>query len=148
MSIFGSMAAIPAILFSFEGYISVGNISGDIKDPEKNLSLAVVLGVIIISVLYLAVTIGCITAGTGNVYILMNTISNNETVHQVLTVLISIFIFICLIGCMNGMAKGGMFAFASLAEEKALFGSKALLAKKPENSMFAGLVLFGAVSML
>ncbi len=135
----GIFSAIPAILFSFEGYISVGNISGDIKNAERNLSLSVVLGVIIISVLYLAVTIGCVTAGTGNVYNLMKImVGENVMAYKALTILISIFIFICLIGCVNGMAKGGMSAFQSLAEEKALFGSKKLLEKKPGNKLFAG----------
>lgn len=145
---FGAMAAIPAILFSFEGYISVGNISGDIKNAEKNLSLAVVLGVAIISVLYLAVTIGCITAGTGDVYSLMQAlVGENDIAYKILTVLISIFIFICLIGCINGMARGGISAYQSLAEEGALFKSKALLEAKPGNKMFAGSVLFFAMVM-
>ncbi len=145
---FGAIAAIPAILFAFEGYISVGNISGDIKDADKNLSLAVVLGVALISVLYLAVTIGCITAGTGDVYSLMQAlVGENDVAYKVLTIIISIFIFICLIGCVNGMAKGGISAYQALAEERALFKSKALLDAKPGNKMFAGFVLFFAMVM-
>ncbi len=145
---FGAIAAIPAILFAFEGYISVGNISGDIKNAEKNLSLAVVLGVIVISILYLAVTIGCITAGTGDVYSLMQAlVGTNDAAYKALTVLISIFIFICLIGCINGMARGGISAYQALAEEGALFKSKALLDKKPGNKMFAGFWLFFAMVM-
>ncbi|MCQ2956788.1 MAG: amino acid permease [Mycoplasmoidaceae bacterium] len=136
------------MLFAFEGYISVGNISGDIKNAEKNLSLAVVLGVALISVLYIAVTIGCITAGTGDVYSLMKIlVDKNEIAYQALTVVISIFIFICLIGCVNGMSKGGISAFQALAEEGALFKSKALLDAKPGNKMFAGFILFFAMVM-
>lgn len=147
-TLMGIFSAIPAILFSFEGYISIGNISGDIKNAEKNLSLSVVLGVIIISALYLAVTIGCITAGTGNVYSLMQILTgHNEIWGHVLTILISIFIFICLIGCVNGMSKGGISAYQALAEEHALFGSKKLLDKKPGNKMFAGFWLFFAMVM-
>lgn len=147
-TLMGIFSAIPAILFSFEGYISVGNISGDIKNAERNLSLSVVLGVIIISVLYLAVTIGCITAGTGNVYSLMQILTDhNELWGHILTILISIFIFICLIGCVNGMARGGISAYQSLAEEGTLFKSKALLEAKPGNKMFAGSVLFFAMVM-
>ncbi|MBQ0045670.1 MAG: APC family permease [Mycoplasma sp.] len=146
----GIISAIPAILFAFEGYISVGNISGDIENSERNLSLAVVLGVAIISVLYLAVTIGCITAGTGNVYNLMHILLEkgiSEVAYQILTIIISIFIFICLIGCVNGMARGGISAYQSLAEEGALFKSKALLEAKPGNKMFAGSILFFAMVM-
>lgn len=141
----GIISAIPAILFSYEGYISIGNISGDIENADRNLSLAVVLGVIVISVLYLAVTIGCITAGTGNVYTLMSLIGGNAA--NVLTMVVSIFIFICLIGCVNGMSKGGICAFQALAEDGALFKSKALLDAKPGNKMFAGFVLFFAMVM-
>lgn len=144
----GVISAIPAILFAFEGYISVGNISGDIKDAERNLSLSVVLGVIIISILYLAVTVGCLTTGTGDVYSLMKTmIGENDVAYKILTIIISVFIFICLIGCVNGMSKGGISAYQALAEEGALFKSKALLQAKPGKQMFAGFVLFFAMVM-
>ncbi|XQP55223.1 MAG: APC family permease [Mycoplasmoidaceae bacterium] len=144
----GIISAIPAILFSFEGYISIGNISGDIENADRNLSLSIVLGVIIISVLYLAVTIGCITAGTGNVYNLMQILFDKNTIaFKATTMIISIFIFICLIGCTNGMARGGISAFQSLCEERAMFKSSALLRAKPGNKMFAGTVWFFAMVM-
>ena len=141
--VIGVFSAIPAILFSFEGYISIGNISSEIKNPEKNLSLAVILGVVVIAVLYLAVTIGCITAGTGNVYDLFQMVEDHSEIgFKILTTLISIFIFICLIGCVNGMCKGGVCAFQSLAQENDLFKSKALLNVRPGDNMFAGMILF------
>ena len=139
----GIIASIPAILFSFEGYISIGSISSDIKNPEKNLSLSVILGVIIISVLYLAITIGCITSGKGDVYALFDGIKQDHPkIHILLTSLISIFIFICLIGCVNGFTRGGISAFKVFAEDNILFKSKTLINKHHGNSMLVGTIFF------
>ena len=144
----GMFASIPAILFSFEGYISIGSISGNIKNPEKNLSLSVILGVIIISVLYLAITIGCITSGKGDVYALFDGIKEDHAKwHKFLTSLISVFILICLIGCVNGFSRGGISAFQASSEENILFKSRALVNKFNGKSMLAGAILF-AISVL
>ena len=146
-SMSNAMCAIPAILFSFEGYISVGNISTEIKNPEKNLSLAVVLGVIVISALYLAVTIGCLTLGSGSAYDLFNKIGN-ETVKHVFTTVISIFILICLIGSINGLTRGGIYAYQSLLESNDLFCSKRIMNIKPGDKMFAGVIGFSIMIVL
>lgn len=140
----GIITSIPAILFSFEGYISVGSISGDIKNPEKNLSLSVILGVIIISILYLAITIGCITSGKGDVYAIFAGIKEKTKpeIYKSLTSLISIFILICLIGCVNGFTKGGISAFKASAEENIIFNSRHLINKFHGNSMLAGTIYF------
>lgn len=137
-----AMTAIPAILFSYEGYISVGNISTEIKNPEKNLSLAVILGVLVISALYFVVTIGCITAGTGNAYDLFIKLGN-DTIKHILTMVMSVFILICLIGSINGLTRGGIYAFQAAVEDGDLFKSKAMLNVKPGDKMFAGLIGFG-----
>ncbi|MCQ3907542.1 MAG: amino acid permease [Mycoplasmoidaceae bacterium] len=63
--------AVPCILFAYEGYLVVGNIAGEMDNPNKQVPIAVVVGVAIVSLLYLGITIGCVTAGTGNVYELM-----------------------------------------------------------------------------
>lgn len=138
----GVISSVPAILFSYEGYLAIGNVAGDMEKPEKNVPLAVIIGVIMISVLYLAITIGCMTSGTGNVYQLMSVLNNkNEVLADVLKLVISVFILICLIGVINAMCFSGIRAFQALCDDNTFFKGKALANKKP-GTHFAGTIYF------
>lgn len=64
--------AVPSILFTFEGYLIIGNLTDEIDKPEKNVPLSIIFGITLVTIIYLSVTIACITVGVGNVYDLMN----------------------------------------------------------------------------
>lgn len=134
---------IPSILFAFEGYLVIGNVAGDMENPKKNVSLAIVLAMIIISVLNIAITIGCMTIGTGNVYHLMYVICGVDHINiaNILNIIMSVFILICIIGVLNAMAFSGMRAFQVICEDGTLFKGKQLANKKP-GKLFAGAVYF------
>lgn len=147
-NIIGVFSAIPAILYAFEGYISVCSLRSEIRDPDKNFSAAVVLGVAALAILYVLVTIGCITGGSGNAYDLFGMVKDHsEVAYKVLTTAISVFIFICIVGSINGMAKGSTNAFTSFIEDGDLFKSKKLVNLKPGNSTLGGAISFSIVTM-
>lgn len=143
-SLFGMTRAIPSILFAYEGFLVVGNISGEMENPRKEVPLAVVLGIVIISALYLLITVGCMFAGTGNVYELMDIIPN-ETISKVLTYVMSVFIYICLIGTLNALIFSGARGLQAICEDGTIFMGKKLVNKKPDNPLFAGIVLKGTI---
>lgn len=134
---------IPSILFAFEGYLVIGNVAGDMENPKKNVSLAIILAMIIISVLNMAITIGCMTIGTGNVYHLMYIICGKDLVNvaNILNIVMSVFILICIIGVLNAMVFSGMRAFQVICEDGTLYKGKKLADKKP-GKLFAGAVYF------
>jgi len=140
-SITGVIGSIPAILFAFEGYTVIGSIAGDMKNPEKNVPLAIVLAMIIISVLNLAITIGCMTAGVGNVYDLMDVVFGAGTkLAKIFSIIMSVFIFICIIGVLNALIFSGMRGLQTNCANSTLFKGKALVDKKPNNELFAGAI--------
>lgn len=141
-SLLGMTRAIPSILFSYEGFLVVGNLSGDMKDPRKEVPIAVVLGVAVISTLYLLITIGCMFVGTGNVYELMKVVPN-ETVGKVLTYVMSIFIYICLIGTLNALIFSGARGLQALCIDGTIFRGRRLANRKPNNSLYAGIIWKG-----
>ena len=49
--------ALVPILFAYGGWQSCANIAAEIKDPERNLARANVLGVIVVVTLYLALNL-------------------------------------------------------------------------------------------
>ncbi len=134
---------IPSILFAFEGYLVIGNVAGDMENPKKNVSLAIILAMIIISALNLAITIGCMTIGTGNVYHLMYIIcgKNHIDIAKILNIVMSVFILICIIGVLNAMVFSGMRAFQVICDDGTLFNGKKLANKKP-GKLYAGAVYF------
>ena len=145
LDVTGIISCIPAVLFAFEGYLVIGNVAGDMENPEKNVPLSIIIAMIIISALNIAITVGCMTAGTGNVYHLMHLVANNdEHVANILNTIISVFIFICIIGVLNAMVFSGMRAFQVACADDTLFKGKALAKKKP-GKLFAGAVYFSAM---
>ena len=85
-SLLGMTRSIPAILFAYEGFLVIGNVSGEMENPTKQVPLVAVLGISIISFLYLLITVGCMFAGTGNVYHLMQIcFGTNTTLSLVFT---------------------------------------------------------------
>lgn len=148
LDVVGIISCIPAILFAFEGYLVIGNVAGDMENPEKNVSLSIVLAIVIISILNLGITIGCMTAGTGNVYHLMALVSmgNSELAH-ILNIVMSVFIFICIIGVLNAMAFSGMRAFQVSCQDNTLFKGKALADKKP-GTLYAGAIYFSVMILI
>ncbi|MBQ0045671.1 MAG: APC family permease [Mycoplasma sp.] len=143
IDITGIITSIPSILFAFEGYLVVGNIACDMDKPEKNVPLSMVIALIVVSSLYLVITIACMTVGTGNVYQLMEIcFEGNQQLINILSYVISVLIFICIIGVLNAITFTGMRAFQAGCEEGNLFKGKQLVAKKPNNKLFAGGIWF------
>lgn len=146
MNIMGVIMSIPGILFAFEGYLVIGNISGEIDKPEKNVPLAMILAILLVSCVNIGITIGCITCGTGNVFELMEIVfqnmDNKELWIKIASTVFACFIFICIIGVVNGMSFGGIRALQSACEENLLFKSKAIVNAKPNDPLFAGLIYF------
>lgn len=139
----GIIISLPSILFAFEGYVVIGNIAGDMDKPNKNVPLSMIIALIIVSSVYLVVTIGCMTAGTGNVYELMEICFGQGTqLAKIFSNVLSAFIFICIIGVLNAMSFSGMRAFQASCEEGVLFKGKQLANAKPNTRLFAGGVWF------
>lgn len=145
----GIIISLPSILFVYEGYLIIGNMSGDMKNPEKNVPLAVVIAIIIAAILYVLITVGCITAGTGNVYELMQyCFGEGSKLTDIFTNIMSVFIFISVLGVLNAMTFTGMRAFQGSCELGELFKSKALCKKKPGKQLFAGAVSLSVVAAI
>lgn len=142
LDVSGIISCIPAVLFAFEGYLVIGNVAGEMDKPEKNVPLSIILAMLIISGLNIAITIGCMTAGTGNVYHLMHLVCNgNDHAADILNTIMSVFIFICIIGVLNAMVFTGMRAYQVACTDNTLFKGKQLANKKP-GKLFAGAVYF------
>ncbi len=131
----GMLDSLPAILFAFDSFLIIGNIAGEMKEPNKNIPLSIVVSMVVSGILYLLVTLGQICVGCGSAYAVFDYVfSFSEGWKTAFHLIISIFIFISIFGVLNSMTMGAIRSFDSAIEEEVIAGSKWI--KKLGNGKF------------
>ncbi len=143
--LFGIFNSLPAIMFAFDSFLIVGNISDKLENAEKNLPLSIILSMVISGSLYFFVTIGQLFSGCGTPYELFNVLlKGNEGAIKICTILMSIFMAIALLGCTLSLTMAGVKSFAYAIDEETLFASKWFkkISNKTTKSFGAAIYLF------
>ena len=140
-----------AILFAFEGWTNVGAIAGEMKNPGKDLPVAIVGGVSGIMAVYFTINLAYLWVLPANE--LMNLSAPASAVAiaifgDVGGKIISVGIMISVLGAANGFILSGSRVTYSLAEEGTLPFSNSLAkinkAQVPTNSI----ILVGGIGCL
>ena len=155
--------ALIATIFAYIGWEAVMNIAGEVKNPKRNLPLAVVGGMLVIMTIYVMYFVGVFSA-TNIGALATGDLPPNEVVMSAFTGLFSqiggtglfVFIIISCLGTLNGLMIGGQKTFYALATRKSgfspdLFSQVDDVTNMPNNSanlflfaVAAWMVLFGA----
>ena len=115
----GIFAGICAFAFSYEGWISATTINSELKNPKRDLPLALTIGSIFCTVLYMAYVFSMtatlsideiLAAGD-----LLPVIAFGNVFGNFVSSIILVFIIISCLGTANGMILCGMRSFYSLA---------------------------------
>lgn len=113
---FGSvLICIPSILFAFDPFFGVGNLSKDMTNPKRNVPLTIIISMIIVTIFYILVTVGQIMVGSGVVYDMFDIIFGE---NQTIKVIISVFIFIAIIGVLNSFCALIIRSYQSILDER------------------------------
>jgi APA family basic amino acid/polyamine antiporter len=156
--------AMLAAFWAYQGWVSVGFIGGEIKDPKKNIPKGIVTGVFIVIIIYLLVNF---------TYLNLLSIPQLEHIHssgnQIAAVeavrafwgnggvlFISVLILITTLGCTNASILTGARPYYAMSREKLFFPAigKINNASVPSNSLLwqgiwaAVLVLSGTFDQL
>ncbi len=113
----GLFAAIVATVFAYEGWIVATSINAELKNPKKNLPLALVIGSLIVVSAYVLYFIG--VAGGANNAVLISEGATTAFINifgGVGGTLLNICIIISCLGTLNGLMVGatrGMYAIAA-----------------------------------
>lgn len=125
----GFGVAVLATLFAYDGWVTLANISGEIKNPQKTLPRAIVFGILLVIVAYVGVSFGVYRSLTANQ---IASLGENTTLAMATNAfgywggrLLSVAILISLLGTLNGkvvsfprvlyaMADNGDFLFANI----------------------------------
>lgn len=138
----GVIASLPAILFAFDSFLVVGNISSDVKNPTKNIPLSTILSLVVSGALYIFITIGQICTGCGNAYDVFSSIfGKNTTGAQICSVFVSIFILIAILGVLNSLSMGAMNSCATSVENNTIAWSYKIKKITKNNYLLNGLIV-------
>jgi APA family basic amino acid/polyamine antiporter len=137
--------AMLAAFWAYQGWVSVGFIGGEIKDPTRNIPKGIVTGVFIVISVYLLVNI---------TYLTLLSIPQLEQIHkagnQIAAVeavrtfwgtggvlFISLLILVTTLGCTNASILTGARPYYAMAREKMFFPGIAKLnnSNVPSNSL-------------
>ena len=112
----GLFAAVVATVFAYEGWIVATSINAELKNPKKNLPLALIIGAFIVVVAYILYYIG-VAGGASNEVLMVEgaTTAFKNIFGGVGGTLLNICIVISCLGTLNGLMVGatrGMYAIA------------------------------------
>ncbi len=117
----GWLAALAPIAFAYDGWIIATSISNEVKKPEKNMPLALIIGPLVVLGVYLLYFLG-ITNMLGTSYIMS---TGNDAVNKAGEILLGgngskiilIFVIISILGVVNGITLGSLRMPQALASK-------------------------------
>lgn len=145
----GLFAAVVATVFAYEGWIVTTSINAELKNPKKNLPIALVAGAAIVVAAYVLYYIG--VAGGASTKVLIEegaTTAFSNVFGQVGGVFLNICIVISCLGTLNGLMVGasrGMYAIAARNEgpNPEMFSQVDKTTNMTNNSAIWGLFVCG-----
>jgi APA family basic amino acid/polyamine antiporter len=137
--------AMLAAFWAYQGWVSVGFIGGEIKDPTKSIPRGIVTGVFIVIFIYLLVNITYLALLSvpqlTDIYKSGNQIAAVEAVRSFWgtggVMFISVLILITTLGCTNASILTGARPYYAMAREKLFFSGIAKINDRnvPSNSL-------------
>ena len=113
----GLFAAIVATVFAYEGWIVATSINAELKNPKKNLPIALVIGSLIVVCAYVLYFVGVAGGASSEVLIKEGaTTAFSNIFGNVGGAILNICIVISCLGTLNGLMVGatrGMYAIAA-----------------------------------
>ncbi|MBA2871894.1 APA family basic amino acid/polyamine antiporter [Anoxybacillus calidus] len=129
-------AAVLATLWAYDGWINVGFVAGEMKNPAKTLPKAIITGIIIVMIAYLSVNIAMLHILPANKIVELGPNAAKEAATLLFGEmggkLIAIGILISIFGALNGKILTFPRIPFAMAEDKLLPGAKWLSRVHPK----------------
>ena len=137
--------AMLAAFWAYQGWVSVGFIGGEVKNPRTNIPKGIVLGVFVVIFIYLLVNITYLTLLSipqlEQIYASGNQIAAVEAVRSFWgsggVLFISLLILLTTLGCTNASILTGARPYYAMAKDRLFFSGIGKLNKAnvPSNSL-------------
>ncbi len=149
MGMVGAIAAsMVGSIFSSDAWNNVTFIAGEVKNPKRNIGLALFLGTLIVTIIYVATNLMYVSVLPINEI----AFAENDRVavtasHAIFgnagTIVIAVMIMISTFGCNNGLILAGARVYNAMAIDKLFFKKAATLNKYavPEYALWAQCIM-------
>lgn len=143
----GFGAALIATLWAYDGWTSVTNVAGELKNPKKDLPKSIIIGLAIIISVYVLMNVAIARAlpidnivSNGNVAVKA---AAEATMGSIGAKIISVGILISLYGSMNGYFLSGVRVPFAMGEENLLpFSEKFASVNSKKTPIFANIFIW------
>lgn len=102
----GMGAAILTTLFAYDGWMLLGFVAGEMKNPAKHLPIAIVGGLTVVTAVYMLVNVAMLKVLPPDEIVLLGTASAGKVAEILMggvgAKIISVGILISIFGCLNG----------------------------------------------
>lgn len=116
-----------AALFAYDGWIFVGALAGEMKNPSKHLPIAIIGGISLVMAVYLIINVAYLNVVTASDMALVSapaTLVANKLFGPVGAKIISIGILISVFGTLNGfILTGGRIPYTMASENRIPFSN-------------------------
>ena len=141
-------AAMVGSIFSSDSWNNVTFIAGEIKNPKRNIGLALFLGTLIVTIIYVSANLMYISVLPLNEIASapqdrVGVAASKAIFGDIGTYVIAVMIMISTFGCNNGLILAGARVYNAMAIDKLFFKKAALLNKNavPEYALWAQCIM-------
>jgi basic amino acid/polyamine antiporter, APA family len=137
--------AMLAAFWAYQGWVSVGYIGGEIKDPRNTIPKGIITGVFIVIIIYLLVNVTYLTLLSIPQLVAIHASGNQIAAVEAVrsfwgtggVVFISLLILVTTLGCTNASILTGARPYYAMAKDNLFFSGIAKLNKAnvPSNSL-------------
>lgn len=144
--------ALIAIAFTFDGWIVVTSVSNEVKNPKKTLPVALTLGVLLTTIIYILYFIGItnivspvdiISLGDGHVDVAAKTIFGNNG-----STIVTAFVVIAVYGGVNGMTLAYLRLPHSIINEGMMKDILRINEHTTSNGFSLGVIIFDVITVI
>ena len=131
----GLFLAMPAILFSFDGFIYAANLQNEMKDKKK-FPKAIFISLIIVVMIYILIAIMSVWLGTkSDEYSIPGILNSIFGKQKWLSVIVILIISLSGMTGLNGFMMTSLRGFKSLSESKIIYDKDKSFQKENKNGM-------------
>jgi len=118
--------ALIAVLWTYDGWYAVNCTAEEIKRPERNIPLSLLLGTVSVTVIYLVVNVVYVLAlpvGRMKGVVRIGELASTQLFGPAATSAISAAIMVSIFGCLSASILFGPRVYMAMAEDRAFFRS-------------------------
>ncbi|NQZ29144.1 MAG: APC family permease [Mycoplasmatales bacterium] len=146
------IAALPAVLFAYDGFLNVATMQKKVKNGEKQIPKILFIGMLIVIVVNSLISLASILHTAPSVDIILKDVFGNPIAQKTLGIIVYMFIAISAWGVVNGYSAGYWAAIEQGVETNLFFGMKWMKGKvggfKTTLIYTAGIIIFWALILL